>query len=188
MPSQIPQLTQNIQDQFSNARSSVGWPKQLFTFALVILVSILFIYAGLAFGYKAFLNNEIEKADSALQELSSRVTEEEKESLAVLNSQLTNIRTLLREHTFTSQGFALLESLTHPNISYTEMDLVMEDGKISLGGIANSYDDLVAQLTILEESQYVISYNLEDSQWNNGVIQFNLDMFVTDKVFELINT
>ncbi|MBU2101688.1 hypothetical protein KKH05_03150 [Patescibacteria group bacterium] len=186
MPIQAPQYTQNVQEQFSSGVPSIGWPKKFFTFALVLFLASFFFYAGLAFGYKTFLNKAIGESTAELDGLSDRVSSEEKDNLAMLHSQLTNIRSLLGSHVFSSQGLVLLESITHPNVSYIGLDLTTDKGEISIEGIALSYEDLVAQLTILENSEFVESYNLENSQWESGGIQFRINMVVTEKVFDLI--
>ena len=186
MPLQTPQYTQNVQEQFSSGVPSIGWPKKFFTFALVLFVASLFFYAGLAFGYKTFLNKSINEAKVGLEDLSSRVSGEEKDNLATLHSQLTNIRGLLKDHVFSSQGLIFLESITHPNVSYTGLDLTTDNGEISIEGLTASYEDLVAQLTILENSEFVESYNLENSQWESGNIQFRINLVVSKEVFDLL--
>jgi len=182
---QPPPYAQSLRDQFSSTTLAVGWPKRLFTLATILFISVFLVYVGLAFGYRVFLNNSIEKLDDQLETLSTQITEEQKEDLATLYSQVTNVRTLLKDHVATSQAFTLLESLTHPKVTYLNLDLDMKDRRLILSGITPSYDDLTAQLAIFENSSDVERYNLESSEWDNGVIQFKVNLVMDKGVFSM---
>lgn len=183
MPPQVPQYTQGLREQFVSANLVVGWPKKFFTFAVTIFASVLLIYVGLAFGYKTFLNKSIEDLDGQLENLSSQITAEQKDNLAMLYSQVTNTRTLLRNHVFPSQVFILLESITHPEVTYLSLDLDTKERGIVIMGVTASYENLTSQLALLENSPKIERYNLESSEWDKGVVQFKVNLTVAKSVF-----
>jgi hypothetical protein len=184
MPPQNSQYTQNIREQFTSTNLAViGWPKKFFTFAVIIFASALLIYIGLALGYKTFLNKSIENLDSQIEDLSSQITEEQKDNLATLYSQVTNVRTLLKNHIFPSQVFTLLKSVTHPKVTYLSLGLDAKERGIVITGVTDSYENLTSQLALLENSPEVERYNLESSKWDKGVVQFKINLTVAKSVF-----
>lgn len=184
MPPQAPQYTRSVQEQFPSAGLNVGWPNKFFAFALLVFVAVLLIYFGLSFGYKAFLENSIDNLNDDIDELASRITDEERENLEMLYSQITNMRSLLGDHVASSNVFLLLESITAPNITYTTLGLSTDDEGLVLEGIAGSYADLTVQLALFEQSPYVERYNLQSSEWNSGVIQFEVAFEIDGEVLE----
>jgi hypothetical protein len=168
-----------------SAGQVVGWPKRFFTFSLVIFVAVLLIYVGLAFGYKLFLKKSLEDLGGKLDELSRQITQEEKDSLAILYSQLTNMRSLLGSHVFSSKVFTLLESITHPKVVYLGLDLNTKEREIIITGAAATYEDLTAQLALLESSSQIDKYNLESSEWDEGVVQFKINLTVAKDVLSV---
>jgi len=183
MLSQPPQYTRNLREQFTNTTLVVGWPRKFFTLALILFISVLLVYIGLALGYRVFLGKSIEKLDDQLENLSSEITEEQKDDLAVLYSQVTNVRTLLGDHVFTSQAFTLLELITHPKATYLTLDLDMRQRGVAIAGITPSYEDLTAQLALFDSSPGIERYNLEGSEWKDGVVQFKIYLIMDKSVF-----
>ncbi|MDD5711036.1 MAG: hypothetical protein PHV43_02985 [Candidatus Colwellbacteria bacterium] len=185
MPSQLPQYTQGLRDQFTSSNLAVGWPKRFFTFTVILFAAVFLVYIGLAFGYRMFLNRSIDKLDSELESLSSEITDEQREELATLYSQVTNVRTLLENHVATSKAFTLLESITYPKVAFLTLDLDMKDRRVVVSGVSPSYDGLTAQLALLENEPNIEEYNLEDSSWDDGVVQFKINMTIDRNVFEM---
>ncbi len=141
-------------------------------------------YFGLSVGYKAYLNQEIKKLETSLDELRFEVPEEEQEELIRFFSQVGNIKTVLDKHIITSNFFLVLERNTHASIAFTDMDLSTTERKISLDGVAANYDALVAQMSILESVPEVERIVLDNSQLNAGAVSFRLTLTVDASVFD----
>ncbi len=182
MASQGIQYAQDVRRQFSGPSSKVGWPKSFLTFSFVIFATVFFIYLGLAFGYQSFLNASINNIEEELGTLSSQISEQQKDDLTALFSQVTNIKTLLQEHSVSSQVFLLLESITSENVYYTNFDLSVPDQEAIVEGFAASYEELVSQLALFEEAPQIEKLTLEESEFQNGLIRFKLRLLLAEEI------
>jgi len=161
-----------------------GAPRKFFTFSFFMFLLVALTYFGLSVGYKAYLNQEIKKLETSLDELRFEVPEEEQEELIRFFSQVGNIKTVLDKHIITSNVFRFLEQNTHASIAFTDMDLSTTERKISLDGVAANYDALVAQMSILESVPEVERIVLDNSQLNAGAVSFRLTLTVDASVFD----
>ncbi|OGY57220.1 MAG: hypothetical protein A2Y84_00170 [Candidatus Colwellbacteria bacterium RBG_13_48_8] len=182
MPLASPQYTQNIRDQFVESGLAVGWPRKFFTFSLFVFILVTLVYAGLAFGYRAFLNGRIEATQDKLEELSNQVTDEQRENLITLYSQVANMRDLLGNHKFASNVFALLETVTGQKVVYISFDLDVPDRRVSLEGVAGSYEDLVAQLVLYENAPEIEQYTLKSSNRDGQKVRFAVDLKLSSEL------
>jgi len=180
------QYAQNVREQFSSSGRGAGLPKKFLTFSFVVFAFVLIVYLGLAFGYGTFLRSSIDKARGDLGSLSSQITPQQKEDLATLYSQVTNIRGLLENHALTSQIFTLFEAITSQKVEYTGFDISVPDREVSIEGFAATYEDLVSQLVLYEESPQIERYSLEESEYQKGVIRFKARVVLTKDILQPI--
>lgn len=176
------QYAQNVREQFSNSTKGVGWPNKFFTFSLVIFVFLLVIYLGLSFGYEVFLKSSIKRIEGELGSLSEQITDQQREDLITLYSQVTNIGGLIDGHNLTSQVFTLLEVITAERVKYVGFDLSIPDRELSIEGVAATYEDLVSQLVLFEESPQIERYSLEQSAVEGGIIKFRVKIILAEKI------
>lgn len=174
---------QNPAEGFSHPNAQVGWPSRFFTFSFTIFGLVFLTYAGLNFGYKTFLKSQINDVRSELEALESQVTSEQKENLATLYSQVANIRELVEDHSLTSKFMDSLESMTSQNVSYIDFDIDTENREVSITGVAASYDDLVSQLVLYEQSPDIESLTLEKAALDGSIVSFSLEMVVSEESF-----
>lgn len=169
--------------QFSGPGSSpVGWPKRFLSFSILLFALVLFVYLGLSVGYENFLRSSINNIEGEIGELSSQISESQKRDLAVLYSQVTNIKGLLNEHTYASNVFNILEAMTSENVVYTNFALSANQRDIALEGLAGTYDDLVSQLALFESAPEIEKVLLEESEFENGVIRFQMNVTLAEGV------
>jgi len=180
MASEGIRYAQNVGRQFSN--NSVGWPKRFLSFGILLFTLVLFVYLGLSIGYENFLRGSIDRIEGEIGELSSQISDTQKEDLAILYSQVTNIKGLLRNHTAASNAFSMLEAITSENVAYTNFALSVNQKDVAIEGIAGTYDDLVSQLALFEEAPEIEKVLLEESEFQNGVIRFQINVTLADGV------
>lgn len=178
------QYAQNVREQFSSVSRGLGWPKRFFTFSFFIFLLVLVIYLGLAFGYETFLKSSINKVENELGSLSAQITDEQKEDLTTLYSQVTNIRELLREHALSSQLFTLFEAITSQRVKYVGFDVSVPDREVSIEGFAATYEDLVSQLVLFEESPQIERFSLEESELQDGIVRFKVRVVLTADILQ----
>jgi hypothetical protein len=177
---------QNPAEGFSDPNANVGWPKKFLSFSITMFVLVFLTYFGLSFGYQTFLNSKIETVRAELDVLESQVTPEQKESLATLYSQVTNIRDLIKNHSLASKFFDSLEVITSENVSYLEFDMDIPNKEVAITGVAASYEDLVSQLALYEESPEIETITLEKASLDGSIVDFSLKMIVSEESFKSI--
>lgn len=168
----------------TNQGSGVTW--RLLVFSIVVFLVLVVSYIGLEFGYKTFLNNQIDSIKAQAEQLVSGVQGEEQEAVIDFYSRLANIQSLLTEHVYTSRFLRLLEANTDKGVFFTNADVKVETGEAVMEGSALSYAELARQLEAFKELEGVEDVELAGAQTaDNGrvsfEIQFRLDRNIFDK-------
>lgn len=100
-----------------------GWSGQLLIFSSTVLFISVFIYFGLTFGYQTYLKSQVQKIKDQVQAFSQQIPADEQAKIASFYSQLTNLKSLLANHVFSSQIFGWLEKNTQANIYWNRFSL-----------------------------------------------------------------
>lgn len=165
-------------------KQSTQWPWRLFLFSLLVLATTVFLYLGLDIGYKTFLNNQIQKKDQAITDLSQTISQEEQEQFLNFYSQLANLKVLLDNHVLTSRIFPLLESNTNKLVRYDFLDLDINKQKLILEGAAASYEVLAQQLEAFDNAPEITRVMISESQQDKGIVRFRLSLFLKPDLFK----
>lgn len=160
-----------------------GLPWRLFSFALFLLIVACGMYLGLKFGYGPILNNRIEDLDADLAALSEQIPKTEQENFISLYSQLINLQGVLRKHVMASVVFPILEKNTHTGVSYTNFDLSMSDRRLSIEGLARSYEVLAQQLEAWSKVPQVTKSYVAESQQSEGRVRFRMVLMFSSNFF-----
>jgi hypothetical protein len=159
-----------------------GAYRQLLLLTASLFILTLLIYAGIAFGYKAYLKSAVGTLEKKISDSSTAVSAEEEARIATFYSQLMNLRTLLGSHRSISPIFALLERTATPNIYYTKISLNGSTNELALSGAARNLGDIAAEAAVFEKQPEVDHVNI-----NNGAIspnspwQFAMSVFLNPK-------
>lgn len=187
----LPQTNQNSKISTDNpyehlARdrsSSPGWSWRLFSFSILILIIVTVIFLGIQIGYKPFLNSQIGKLDSQLEEFEGRISVQDQQSFINFYSQIVYLREILDTHVFFSPFFNLLEANTHNGIYFTAIDYDFSENKVSLEGRANSFEALGQQLARFDALSQINRTILNESRSLQGGISFRLMLFPNRNLF-----
>ena len=120
-------------------------------FSATIFAISLFVYFGLAFGYRPYLESEVKRLSNQIQSFAQQVPLEEQKKIIAFYSQLANLRTLLENHVVISPLFPWLEESTQANIYFTKLNLTVQSEQAVMSGVARSVSDLAEQLAIFRE-------------------------------------
>ncbi|RJQ28896.1 hypothetical protein C4571_02540 [Candidatus Parcubacteria bacterium] len=178
-------LPQKVVEQLS--RTSVqtpGWSGQLLMFSSTAFLLSLFIYLGLVYGYKPYLEKEVQKLDSQIQAFSQQISVEEQGEIINFYSQLVNVKSLLARHVVVSPFFDWLERHTQTSVYYTKLNLNTQSRQASLSGVARSVEDLAEQLQEFQNDPGVERVNFSNvSVGSNSLWQFDLTLFFKPAFF-----
>ena len=141
------------------------------------------IYAGLAFGYKNFLETQIDKVDNDIQALAQSIPQEEQENLIKFYSQLANLENILDKHILSSKIFPLLQANTNQLIFYNVLELKTADRRLTLDGVANSYQIFAQQLAALNNLTEVEKVSVNESYLSGDGVSFRISIILNSNLF-----
>lgn len=182
MPPQYPSLNNQAYSQREKIASGV--PRRFLVFSTFFFGGILLLYLGLHFGYAAFLRAQIKDSKDELTALGQKIPADDQKELVQIYSQVNNIQRLLTVHVFPSRTFSFFESNTVKKVAYLGTDLSVPDRRLTIDGVAVSYDELVKQLAAYEEAPEVERVNLETSDIAGKVVRFKIHLTLKPEVFK----
>ncbi|MDP3727522.1 MAG: hypothetical protein Q8R35_02685 [bacterium] len=159
--------------RFSTQVVSVGgaW---LFNLALVAFVASL-VAAGGLFAYDRSLASTRVDWEEQVQGQEAELRPDLLAQIADLSSAIGVARELIANHVYTSNSLLLLQSVTHPFVSFSSMSFSRDARKIELVGSANSYRSVAEQVGLLETHPQVEKVDFGGlSVGEKGLVNFRL--------------
>jgi len=154
-----------------------GLPWRLLVFSAFLFGLLFFVYLGMQFGYKPYLNSRIKNLDSKINNLNQVIDEGERKRLIDMYSQFINIQDLLKSHTVPSRLIELLEKNTQSQIYYLSLNFSLTDKSLRLEGVSPNYNILAQQLELFQRIPEIERVNLDNSQLlGNGDIRFSIKL------------
>ncbi len=163
---------------------AVGWPWRLLFFSFFIFLLSIFIYFGLNYGYKSYLQGQIDFYNGELAKLSSQVSVEDQERFVNFYSQLFNLQKILADHPFSSNLFRFLEKDTIPPVYFSEVAFKKADGSFTLRGISNNFENLSSQLAIFAKAPEVAKPLLNNVSLQKDGVSFSLSLTMQPDFFK----
>lgn len=174
----------DAQTLLAKERATTVWPWRLFLAALIILAIAILYYAGLAFGYKTYLNNRIESKDAEIAELAAAIPKDDQARLIRFYTQLQSLKNLLDQHVINSKILPFLEKNTNKSVFYNKLDLDVAQRSLDLDGVAASYQILAQQLEAFKQAPEVERYLINNSQYNQGVVRFAISVILKPELLK----
>jgi hypothetical protein len=161
-----------------------GGTWRLFVFALFVFSVMMVGYLGLKFGYKNFVQGEINALDTEIEQLVETVLPEEQDRFIKFFFQLTNIQDILNNHIVTSQFFPLLQDNTNQLVVYQSLKASVADESIQIAGIADSYEVLAQQLNAFEKVPEVEQVSIRSASLGENGVRFDMNLQMTRNFFK----
>ena len=99
-------------------------------------------------------------------------------------NQIQSLKNLLDKHVINSKILSLLEKNTNKKVFYNKLDLDVAQRSLNLDGIAESYQILAQQLEAFKQAPEVERFLINNSQFNQGVVRFNLTVVLKSELFK----
>lgn len=171
----------------TSSTSSSYKPESSSSFSIIGTISTLFfvialLSSGGLFGYHAYMDRQIQKAQADLSLARNAFQSEDNEKIILVSNQLKSIKSLLNSHTTVSPVFALLEKQTLPTVRLTSF--VFSHGSkgevmILIEGEAQSYTSLAQQTKIFSEAGYLRKLEVSDiSLSDTGTVRTKMKAFI----------
>ncbi|HVM76731.1 MAG TPA: hypothetical protein VMU07_01090 [Candidatus Paceibacterota bacterium] len=172
-----------VQQLGREAPQTPGWSLGIISFGGGILFIAVFLWAGLAYGYKPYLDSQASAVQGQIASVEKSVSLDDQTSLIGFYSQLSNLRTLLRKHTLTSNVFPWIETHTEPNVFYSSFNLASDDS-LNLTALAKTEADANQQIAIFESSPDVQTLTVTGVNFQpSGYWQFTAKLVLNPSVF-----
>lgn len=175
-------LPQKVVDQLARSpMRTQGALGQLLMLTTTLLALSLAIYLGLAFGYRPYLESQIENLDERIASFTENIPPEDQSRLASFYSQVINLKNLLSNHVSLSPFFEWLERNTQINVYFSGLNFNEKTGQVSLTATARSLEDISEQLLVFEKLKEVKeikigSISQEAGKFWNFNLQFKVDL------------
>lgn len=162
-----------------------AWPKGLLIFTLIIFIFIL----GSNFGLKIYTQiklSELNSINKNINDIRNTFPKEDEARIALFEKKLSTLNTLLNNHIYFSKIIKFLETYTHPNVYYTNVNFDLDSRTLKLEGVASNQE--VASEAIngfannSSDVQTIIVRNIKinDDQTAN----FNIDLILQPTLFK----
>ncbi len=182
-------LPQKVIEQLGREPQRIpGWAGQIVMFSGTIFFLSLVIYFGLAYGYKAYLGVSLKNLQDQIKIFSQKVPEEDQKKIISFYSQISNLKTVLNNHVFSSQLFSWLENNTQVNVYYDKFNLNVMNNKLVLVGIAKTMDDVNQELAIFQSRGEVSKVTVGNISSVSGAWRFEVTLTFTPGYFNRSST
>ncbi len=103
-----------------------------------------------------------------------------------LDKRISQMRTLISGHIFTSNLLRLLEERTHPKVQFTSFNFNRESRKVDMAGTAASYAVLAEQIGLLERHPQIERVEFGGlAQTAQGSVGFKTTLLVKESLLQL---
>ena len=170
-------LPQQVVEQLNQESTRTpGWSSGLILFSGSILFIVVFIYAGLRFGYEEYLTGQNKSLSAQADKVGQSVTPADEANLVKFYSQISNLESLIKNHVFFSQFLTWLERNTEANIYYNNISFA-SGNQVTLAGIAKTSGDVTQQIAVFEADPKVslvslssVSFSTTANAWVFNVV------------------
>ena len=140
---------------------------------------MVFIYAGMIFGYQSYLDRKIQDLDKQVVDLNKQIESDQAKALITLYSQVVNLKNLLKNHLRSSGILTLLEQNIDSGVYYVGATFDARSNDLKLDGVASDYNALVRQIEVFRSNPNVRDIFLDEASKKDQVnVQFSLSLIL----------
>lgn len=133
--------------------------------------------------YLAKIQTEIISINDQIKTEAAKVNIEDENAVIRLSDSLAALGNIAANHSYFSDVFSLIGSLTHSKAVFTKFDADRDKGIINLRGSAQSYTVLAKQIVALRENNYVKSLEVKGMNFGTTGLEFELTLGVDPQLF-----
>lgn len=156
-----------------------SWP-------LWLSLTLFFLAVGVFIALKVYLAQiqaEIISVNNQIKTEALKVSADDENTVVRLSDSLAAFSGIVSNHSYFSDVFSLIGSLTHSRAVFTKFDADRDKGIINLKGAAQSYTVLAKQMVALRENDYVKNLEVKGINFGNTGLEFELTLGVDPQMF-----
>lgn len=158
------------------------WIKILLAFSIILLI-------GAGFGYW-WLHDQADQQRQQMQSIQTEINgvmtpekEKLKERLSNYKVQLNNFSQLLNNHKQVSAFLDYFDSIIHPQVVFSNLDVNVEQARVSLGATAEDYRAVGGQLLKLYQEEKINKVDLGGIKKGEAGVDFSLNLEMAPEIF-----
>jgi len=156
-----------------------SWPLWL-SLTLFFLSVFAFIFLKV---YFARIQEEIISINNQIKTEVGKVSVDDENTVIRLSDSLAALEGIISNHSYFSNVFSLLSSLTYSKAVFINFDADRDKGIINLRGLTQSYTTLAKQIVALRENEYIKTLEIQGINFGNTGLDFGLTLGVDGKIF-----
>lgn len=166
-----------------SSERTTGVYSQLLMLSLSMAILATFLFLGLTYGYQPYLDSKIASLDEQINKFGEEIPAEKQAEMATFYSQIVNLKTVLNNHSFLTPFWGWLEKNTLENVYFNKVTVNTSGNQITLQGGARGSQDIMAQLTVFENSPEVERLVFGNIANTPQGWQFNMTLFMKSPIF-----
>ncbi|OGD24792.1 hypothetical protein A2819_00930 [Candidatus Azambacteria bacterium RIFCSPHIGHO2_01_FULL_40_24] len=156
-----------------------SWPLWL-SFSLFFLSIFAFLFLKV---YLARIQEEIVNINNQIKTEVGKVSVDDENAVIRLSDSLAALGGIISNHSYFSNVFSLVGSLTYSKAVFIKFDADRDTGIINLRGLTQSYTALAKQIVALRENEYVKNLEIKGINFGNTGLEFELTLGVDPAMF-----
>jgi len=167
------------------------WQNILFYFSIGLVLSVLAAY-GVLYHFTQKAIEDAKNIDISIQQGKTPQIVSLENQMKSYSNRVDDFSSLISNHDFSSNFFGnfeqktgILEKLTHPKVSFQEMDFNADGNSVSLSGLADNFEIIGQQVTLFRSENMISSVVLSRAGINNdGKIEFTLNIYFNPELLK----
>lgn len=147
---------------------------------------LFFLSVGVFLSMKVYLSrleSDIVAINSKIKTEAAKVSVDDENAVLRLNDSLDAFSRVMASHSYFSNFFDLISSLTYSRLVFTKIDADKEKGLIQLKGTAQNYTALAKQLVSLRSNKDIKSLEIKGINFSTNGLEFEVMAFADPKIF-----
>ena len=156
-----------------------SWP-------LWLSLVLFFLSIGAFIFLKVYLfqiQSEIININNQIKAEAAKVSADDENTAVRLNDSLAAFGSIVSNHSYFSNVFDLIDSLTHSKAVFTKFDSDRDKGILNIKGSTQNYTTLAKQMVALRENSNVKSLEVKGINFGNTGLEFELTLGVISNIF-----
>jgi len=164
---------------------TTGTYSRLIMISASLLVLAVFLWVGIAYGYKPYLTSQLDGVNEKINAFAEQIPADKQEQIAILYSQLVNLKQVLGNHSAASPLFGWLEKNTLPGVYFVKAAVNVSGSEVVLQGAARGLDDINSELALLGKAPEVKRLTIGTIGNTVQGWQFSVTLSLDPSVFKL---
>lgn len=155
------------------------WPLW-FSLILFFLAIASFIFLKV---YLSKLETDITHINNQIKAEAAKISIDDENTVIRLGNSLDAFSSLIASHSYFSNFFNLIDSLTYSRVVFTKIDADKKGGLVQLKGTAQNYTALAKQIVALRSNKDIKSLEVRGINFGTNGLDFDIITGVDSKIF-----